>query len=290
MNKLKIIFFGTPAFVVPVLQKLQENFEVVGVVAAPDKKVGRKQILTPSPIKSWSIGHNIPALSTNNYQLPTTDLFVVAAFGRLIPQEILDIPKFGALNIHPSLLPKYRGPSPIQNTILSGDKTSGLTIIKMDKEMDHGPVVSTKEISLSGQDTFDTLSKKMFELGAQELVKITPDFVSGKIKPREQDHSQATYTHIIRKEDGYFEINNPPPLEKLDRMIRAYYPWPTAWTRLRPRSATASRGEQGFGGQAQLKGKIIKFLPNRMVQLEGKKPVPFEDFLRGHPNFPLKIF
>lgn len=267
---LKVIFFGTPDFVVPVLKKVQENFDLVGVVTAPT--------LT-SPVKLASQGESLePQTIFTPEKLDQDlaqkladlqpDLFVIAAYGKIIPQFILDIPKFGGLNIHPSLLPKYRGPSPIQTAILNGDKISGVTIIKIDEQMDHGPIIYTKEISLSDQDTCETLSKKLFEVGAQMLVKMIPDFVSGKIKPVVQDDKKAIYCPMIKKEDGYFDLSNPPSQEKLDRMIRAYFPWPGVWTKW--------------------EGKIVKFLPGKVIQMEGKKPVKFEDFLRGYPNFPLK--
>ncbi|OGE20292.1 methionyl-tRNA formyltransferase [Candidatus Daviesbacteria bacterium RIFCSPLOWO2_01_FULL_43_38] len=276
----RVIFFGTPDFVVPVVSALYEKDWLAGVVTAPDKKVGRKQILTSSPIKQWALKNQVPVLTADKFDQKihseltalNSTLFVIAAYGHLLPQFILDIPGCGSLNIHPSLLPRYRGPSPIQNAILAGDKTSGVSIIKMDEKMDHGPVLITKEISLSEQDTSETLSKKMFDVGADLLIKIIPDFITGKVKLKEQNHNQAFYTHIIKKEDGYFDINppagGPPSPEILDQIIRAYYPWPTAWTKWN--------------------NKIVKFLPGALVQMEGKKPMPLEDFLRGHPNFPIK--
>lgn len=281
MSKLKIIFFGTPSFVVPVLQNLAQNFNLVGVVTAPDQKVGRKQLLTPTAVKLASEKLGLPKdniFTPNKLNEETTqkiknlqpELIVVAAFGKIIPQAILDIPKYGALNIHPSALPKYRGPSPIQEALLNGDKESTVTIMKIDAQMDHGPIVFTKVIILSEQDNFDTLSTKMFQVGAEALVEIIPDFTLGKIKPREQNHQLATFTHHISKEDGYFDINNPPPPEKLDRIIRAYYPWPNAWTKWN--------------------GKIVKFYPNAFVQLEGKQSVLFSDFLHGYPDFPLRSY
>lgn len=250
MTNLKIVFFGTPHFVVPVLQKLTDNFQVVGVVTS----------LTPQKLDE-EFAQKLKALQP--------DLITVAAYGKIIPASVLDIPKYGALNVHPSLLPKYRGASPIQAAILNGDEISGVTIIKMDASMDHGPIVSTKEVILSEKDTFETLSKIMFEAGADLLVQAIPDYIDNKIDLVVQDDAMATYCPIIKKEDGYFDINNPPPPQQLDRMVRAYYPWPTAWTKWR--------------------GKIVKLLPNQMVQMEGKKPTTLQDFLRGYCNFPLKL-
>ncbi|KKS14339.1 methionyl-tRNA formyltransferase [Candidatus Daviesbacteria bacterium RIFOXYD1_FULL_41_10] len=287
-HNLRIVFFGTPAFAVPVLQALRENFEVIAVVTAPDQKVGRKQILTPSPVKLATQVFDPESQTrrglalervytpeklnqdflTSHFPLLTSDLFIVAAYGKIIPQFILDIPKFGALNIHPSLLPKYRGPSPLQSGILKGDKASGISIIKMDFQMDHGPIIFTKPFSLSNTDTFETLSKKSFLDAAAFLPQVIRDFIEGKLKETLQDESLATYCKMITKESAFFDIANPPDPEILDRMIRAYYPWPNVWTRWNE--------------------KIVKFLPGGLVQMEGKKPVKLEDFLNGHSGFPIK--
>ncbi|MCL5784497.1 MAG: methionyl-tRNA formyltransferase [Patescibacteria group bacterium] len=277
LKKVKVVFFGTPDFVVPILEKIRENIQLTAVVTAPDKKVGRKQTLTPTPVAQAAQKNNLPVLKPerldeefikNNFKILDVDLFIVAAFGKIIPQNLLNIPKFGSLNVHPSLLPKYRGPSPIQNAVLNGDKTSGISIIKMDEQTDHGPIVYTREIMLSHNDNFQTLGTKMFAQAADLLTQIIPEYLAEKITPQPQNDQKATYTKIITKEDGYFNIDNPPSLEKLDKMVRAYYPWPTVWTKW--------------------EGKIVKFLPDKMVQMEGKTKVKLEEFLRGYPNFPIK--
>lgn len=292
-KEIKIVFFGTPEFVVPVLQSLIKNFDVIGVVTTPDQKVDRKQLLTPSPVNLASQGYTLRSYSLKVFTPEKLDakvvkklkdlkpdLFVVAAYGKIIPQNILDIPRFGAINIHPSLLPKYRGPSPIQSAILAGDKISGITIIKMDEKMDHGPILYVEEFSVSSLDNFQTLSTKMFYASSLFLPKIIPAFIEGKLKPRLQDDAIATYCNLIKKESGYFDLkdfsDSPIFLQKLDRMIRAYFPWPTAWTKWQP--------HQRSSGEA----KIIKFYPGGLVQIEGKKAVKLEEFLRGCPNFPIK--
>lgn len=278
INKIKIAFFGSDSFVIPILQALEQNFEVVLVITAPDsaiqmeaKKLGIPN-LTPDKLDKNSLG----VLSSPP---PSWDLIVVASYGKIIPKPILNIPKYGSLNLHPSLLPKYRGPSPVPATILGGDKSTGVTIIKMDEKMDHGPIVATEKISLSGQEIFPDLINKLFQLGADLLVRIIPDYVAGKINVRVQSVAAATYCPLLTKESGYFSITNPPSSEKLDRMIRAYYPWPGVWTRWN--------------------GKIVKFLPsprhserseesNYFLQMEGKKPISWKDFLNGYPDFPFK--
>lgn len=313
--EIRMVFFGTPDFSALVLEKLIEFcqnsgfhprggklnqgepeqeiippvYTIQAVVTQPDKPIGRYQTLTPSPVAQVAQKYNIPTLKPekldedfikNHLSFLDSDLFILAAYGKLLPEKLLEIPKHGSLNIHPSLLPKYRGPSPIQAAILAGDKVTGVTIIKMDKELDHGPIITTNEISMSDNDTCETLSKKIFLEGADLLIKIIPDFISGKVKLTPQSDTGTIYTHLIKKEDGYFDLpvggqTSKVFLEKLDRMIRAYYPWPNAWTKCN--------------------NKIIKFYPKGVVhpdqigvQMEGKKPISLTDFLHGHPDFPYK--
>lgn len=258
MKDLRVVFFGTPDFVIPVLNKLYENFKVVGVVTNNhlNKDVTILGPFQGSPDK------------IKQFALVKPDLAVVASYGEIISKEVLDIPKYGFINIHPSLLPKYRGASPIQSAILEGELKTGVTIIKMDAEVDHGPILIQETLGLSNSDNFQILSKKLFQLSAEILIKTIEDFVNEKIDLRKQDHSSATYCIRLSKMDGYFDIESPPPMEKLDRMIRAYFPWPTTWSRW--------------------SGKIVKFLPGGLVQIEGKKPTPLKNFLNGYPSFPIK--
>lgn len=261
LNKIKVIFFGSDLFVIPILQALEDNFEVSAVVTASDSAIAN---YFKGPIfTSRKLDENFK-LQISRFK---SDLFVVASYGKIIAKDILNIPKYGALNVHPSLLPKYRGPSPVPATILAGDKITGVTIIKMDEEIDHGPIVATKEISLTGQENFLFLINKLFQLGADLLVEIIPDYMAGRMKPVPQNYAQATYCERLTRESGYFPIDNPPPNETLDRMIRAYYPWPGAWTKWN--------------------GKIIKLHLRGVIQMEGKKPVSLKDFLNGYPDFPL---
>lgn len=234
---MKVIFFGTPDFVKPIKDTLAKHFTLID-------------------------------------SLNQADLAVVAAYGKILTIDELNAPKYGCINVHPSLLPKYRGASPIQQAILNGDKISGITIIKMDEEVDHGPVIYQEELELSNSENFDTLSKKMFQRSADILPKIIEEFVAGKITSHGQNSTMVSFCPKLTKESGYFPINNPPNSERLDRMIRAYHPWPGVWTRFRP---------SGSSGQA----RIIKFLPNNMMQMEGKKAIPLKDFLNGYPDFPL---
>jgi len=235
----RIIFFGTPVFGQIVLRKLSDdNFNVVAVVTQPDRPVGRDQKLTPSPVKTFAKENKIkifsPAdkgeLSTINRKLaklkPT--LFVVASYGMIVPSETLLIPEKGALNVHPSLLPKYRGASPIQAAILNGDTETGVTIMLMDEQMDHGPIVSQEKIALSPAETTATAMAKLAQVGGKILVRTIPVYLEGKLNPRPQDHTQATYTKLVKKDNG--RVNWQDNNIQVERMARAYNPWPGVWT------------------------------------------------------------
>lgn len=279
--ELRIVFFGTPEFSVIVLDEIAKKYDISAVVTSPDKPIGRKQTLTESPVSKYASENGIPALKPvklneafieSNFAFLNADLYIVASYGKIIPQSLLDIPKFGAINIHPSLLPLFRGPSPLQASILSGDKQTGVTIIKMDAEMDHGPIILQKEYTMSDNDNYLTLGNKLFQLGSERLVAMLPDFIQGKIDITNQNHHQATYCKMIKKEDAYFDIEKPPTAEELDRMIRAYFPWPVAWTIWRIKNQELR----------------IKLMPNNMIQVEGKMPVSLKEFLNGYPAFPIK--
>lgn len=280
MKNKQVIFFGTPNFVIPVLEELVQNFTVVAVVTTPDALAGRKKILTLSPVKVAAQKHQIPVFTPQKMSLKhadpdlinqlTTlrpDISVIASYGKLIPEQIIDLPKYGSLNIHPSRLPEFRGPTPVPASILAGVTNSAVTIIKVDTQMDHGPILTQKELTITPVDTSESLLKRAFELGAKILIPTIQSYISGEINALPQDDTKATFCQLMTKEAGYFDLENPPPIEALDRMIRAYYPWPTAWTKWN--------------------GKVVKFLPNELIQIEGKNPTPLRNFLNGYPDFPL---
>lgn len=292
----RIIFFGTPVFGQIVLQKLQdENFNVVAVVTQPDRPVGRDQKLTPSPVKTFAKEHKIkiftPAdkdeLLTVNRKLaklkPT--LFVVASYGMIVPPETLQIPEKGALNVHPSLLPKYRGASPIQAAILNGDTETGVTIMLMDEQMDHGPVVSQEKTAFSPAETTTTAMVKLAQVGGEFLVKTIPAYLEGKINPRPQDHTQATYTKLVKKDNGH--INWQDNNIQVERMARAYNPWPGVWTTVGEMAEQLDRELKNQRHQ-NLRLKILQAhlengtLSLDAVQVEGKNPITFSDFTKGY--------
>ena len=279
---MRVVFFGTPDFVLPVGKILAEKFELVGVVTLPDSPEGRKKIMTPTPVKNWYMDYLLkenkegmiltPAELTDEIAVKLRklhpDLFVVAAYGKLVPDSILNLPTLGAINIHPSLLPKYRGPAPIQNALLNGDKNLGITIMQMDQDLDHGPLLSQWEIPISSTDTFQSLHQKAFTNAAEKLPEIIEKYESGKITPTPQDHNAATFTEKILRTDGFFSLEEPPGAKKLDSMIRAYFPWPSAWTKVKIKNQELR----------------LKFLPEKKVQIEGGKVTTIKDFLNGYPE------
>jgi len=314
---VKIIFWGTSEFALPALDVLlEQEFRLLAVVTNPDKPAGRKGILTPPPVKKqivnkgWhieilqpkdltSIRHTLLALRS--------DLFIVAAYGKLIPKEILNIPKFGALNIHPSLLPRWRGPAPIQYTILNGDAETGVTMIKMDEELDHGPIIASSKLQspiksgTSSKLTYQELHDRLAKLGAKLLLETLPKFIDGEIVPIPQSHADSTYSKILTKDDGRIDWSRPAV--EIERMVRAFSHWPGAWTewhaanqprRLRIEETdlyhagphrmpegTVWRDEKGAAlvacGQGDLEIK-------KLTQ-EGSRTMRAEEFLRGRPDF-----
>ena len=244
------------------------------VVTAPDKPSGRGQQLTPSEVKKMAERFNLPVVTPdsiknvkliNQLKKLEPDFIVLASYGKLIPEEILSIPKKGALNVHPSLLPKYRGASPIAAAILNGDKFTGITIMKMNEKMDEGDILAVVKIRVSPKDTSETLSIKLANVATRLIHHVLHLAAAAKIKPKPQDHKRATYTKFLKKADGYIDWKTPP--KNLEAAIRAYYRWPGVWTRY--------------------KGKILKLLPNKMVQLEGKEPTVLSEFKTGHLDFTL---
>ena len=292
----RIIFFGTPLFGQIILQKLlDENFNIAAVVTQPDRPVGRDQKLTPSPVKTLANERKIPVLApadkvdllaTNHKLLATKPtLFVVASYGMIIPQEILELPEKGALNVHPSLLPKYRGASPIQAAILNGETETGVTIILMDEQMDHGPILAQKKIALDPAETTSTAMVKLAQFGGKLLARTIPNYLSGKITPQPQDHTQATYTKLIKKDDG--KVNWQENNIQIERMVRAYNPWPGVWTTVGEMAEQLDRELKNQRHQ-NLRLKILQAhlengtLSLNSVQVEGKNPIAFADFVKGY--------
>jgi len=262
-RKEKIIFIGTSSFALPALENLIEEYQILAVVTAPDKP-------DPSPVKQIALKYNLAIIQLEEIPQFESDLIITASYGQIIPQTILDIPKKGSINLHPSLLPKYRGPSPIQTAILNGDKTTGLTIIKMDNKIDHGPIIAQQEAKIDSDDTYQSLENKLAEQAGKMLIEILPRYFKNKIKPKIQDESKTSYTKILTRADGKINLEQDP--FEIERKVRAFYPWPGVWTELNG-----------------LRVKIIKVkvrqgrLSLELVQPAGKKIMTGEEFYRGHP-------
>ncbi|MBL7141808.1 methionyl-tRNA formyltransferase [Patescibacteria group bacterium] len=318
-KQYKIIFFGTPEFAAIILKKLvKTEFKPIAVVTAPDKPVGRhtyqqvkKQILAPSPAKEIGLKHKIPVLQPkslkNNLEiiqqlsLFNPDLFIIAAYGLILPQEVLDIPKFGSFNVHPSLLPKYRGASPIQATILNNDKQTGVTIMLMDEKIDHGPILAQRGLEIPiTKITCTELSIELAIIGADLLIDILPKFLAGKIKPIPQNHKKASFTRQIKKEHG--KINWAKSAQQIEQMLRAYQPWPGIYTNLTMKQFNNltkklkiikidvleidHNKQPGTVFLTKNKELAVACQKNALIlekiQLEGKKPTTGKSFLNGH--------
>lgn len=229
-------FFGTSRFAVIVLEDLKTKFGIIPslLITQPDKPVGRKQIITPPETKVWAEANGVDVLQPNTLKdedvkniLKNFDFFVVASYGKIIPEEILNIPSKGAINIHPSLLPKYRGASPIQNQILNGEKEVGTTIMLMDSEVDHGPILGQKIIDTSSLLPYEELEEILAHESAELFENLLPKYLTGEIKPIDQDHSKATFTEIISKEDGKIKLDVEDLVNY--RKYLAFHSWPKVY-------------------------------------------------------------
>lgn len=297
-RNLKIIFFGTPDYVIPILDKLYKHHEVVAVVTQSPKPVGREKTLTYSAVDSWAYKKKI-IRNFDYVDLPDADMGVCTSFGMIIPEVVLKKFKYGILNVHPSLLPMFRGSSPIQATLISGVNLTGVSIIKMSNDLDAGPILTQFKEEVLGTDTNETLRKRLFEKSADVLIEMIPAYISGKVKLKPQDETKASYTTMIRKEHAFIpfeylknamEINNTqeewkvsflknqalsPNAETIHSFIKAMSFWPVAWTKL----------NLGSAGQAK-RLKIISshinpesgYLELDEVQLEGKNPTTWKQF------------
>ncbi len=298
-NFVNIIFFGSSKYSTIVEESLIKNFGLSAVVTVADKIIGREKELKPTPVKLLAKKNNIQIIAADkltdgiieNITDYKPDFLVVADYGVLLPKKLLELPKNSALNIHHSLLPKYRGPSPAPTFILSGEKTTGVTVMEMAEGLDTGDILAQKEYDITPTDTTDSLLTKLNTLGAELLTDVLKGFEEFHQNRKKQDESKATYTQQMVKKDGFFDIKNLPEPKKLDHMIRAYFPWPGVYTKmdingmektvkflpssshpeLAPlRSSKYSRGDSGSS-------RIL-------LQPEGKKPMTKKDFLNGYPN------
>ena len=304
---MRIVFMGTPDFAVPALEQLVLNGYEVVVYTQPDRVAGRGQALTASPVKIAALEKGLPVVQPESLKLPEAvkqladfrpDVIVVSAYGQILPESVLAIPPHGVVNIHPSLLPKFRGASPVASAILSGDEFAGVSLMLLDKGMDTGPVLARAPISISPQDTTGSLTDKLAGVGAQLLLEVLPRWMKGEIAPQPQDEAQATLTRRFDKGDG--EIDWTLPAVELGRRVRALNPWPGCYTRWQGKQLKiieavplSDEGNVGIGkvmasgkGEAAFGvGTGAGVLGILKVQLEGKRAVTAAEFLRGQKDF-----
>ena len=305
--KVRTVFMGTPEFAVTILESLvQSSYPVLAVYTQPDKSAGRGHPIVFPPVKKLALERQIPVMQPATLKSSEVveklasfqpELIIVAAFGFILPQEVLSLPKFGCLNVHPSLLPRHRGPSPVANALLCGDELTGVTIMLMDAGMDTGPILAQEKVGISFMNTTGSLSSKLAEVGAKLLVETLPKWLGGELKPRAQDESQATYSKLITSKDA--EIDWHLSAVELWQRVRAYNPWPSYYTRYQGKRLKIHKVIP-FGDVA--KGKIgeVVALPEPpgvgvvtkqgilglcQVQLEGKREMSVNDFVRGKKDF-----
>ncbi|MFA6524844.1 MAG: methionyl-tRNA formyltransferase [Patescibacteria group bacterium] len=305
-SKFRVAFFGTPDFAVPALQALLSMPEiyVLAAVTQPDKPAGRKQELTAPPIKKLAEQYNLPVCQPERIKSVkfeqclrnvNLDLAIVVAYGKIIPEKVLDIPKYGWLNIHGSLLPKYRGASPIQAAILNDEKETGITLMKIDAGLDTGAIINQKTIPIMSGDNFESLHDKLALLGADILKSSLLDYLNGKLKPVPQDDLKATKTLIIKKEDGKIDWSKDASV--IARHIRAYNPWPGSFCKYYNKTLKIHSAEIA-DAKVQLSPGKISYIDNSLVigcgkgnlkvtelQLEGKRLQTANEFINGIPDF-----
>jgi methionyl-tRNA formyltransferase len=329
---MKIVFFGTPDYVLPIPISLHKTFKekglispIAAVVTQAPKPTGRKKMLTYSPIDKWAHTHKVPIFYTPEDLLSKNiqaDIGILASFGQIIPRGVLQHFHLGILNAHPSLLPKYRGASPVQATILL-EETTGVSIIKLDEKLDHGPILTKFKEEIAPNDTTETLRKRLFERSAKVLVDLLPAYIKGKINLKPQKETEATTTKQITKQDGFIppEYLTPtfkgrsfkgkwqvkfikgcslvPNAQNLSNFIRAMQPWPGAWTQIKLQGYKDTKLKrdkktkiQSYKGTELQRLKILKAhltidhqsLAIDEVQLEGKNPVSWKQFCEAYPN------
>ena len=301
-RKEKIVFIGSPDFALPTLQALHENYPLVGVVTQPDRAAGRGRELKPPPVKRLALELGIPVIQPENLREPeamqqlhawSPDAIVVAAFGQILRQDVLDLPQFGCLNVHASLLPRWRGAAPINAAILHGDKETGITIMKMDAGLDTGPILRQRSMRIEPHETAGSLFEKLSTLGAELLLDTLPAYLDGEIEPRPQPEEGTTYAPMLKKEDGLLDFTNPAGV--LERKVRAFNPWPGTYFEWDGNLLKVHRASIGVGKMQAGKRGVYLGLPVvgtsgsllvlEEVQPAGKKPMSGKAFLAGARNW-----
>lgn len=305
---MKIMFMGTPDFSATILEKIiQSGHEIIGVVTQPDKQKGRGQAVSYTPVKELALQHDLPVyqpvrVRAEEFLQKVRELepeaIVVAAFGQILPKALLEIPPCGCINVHASLLPKYRGAAPIQYSIIDGEKETGVTIMQMDVGIDNGDILLQEKLPITPEDTGGSLFDKLAILGGELIIEALNKIENKTIIRIPQDDSKATHVKMISKEMGRMDFTQPAV--KLERLIRGLNPWPSAYTVLDGKNVKLWKADALEAGQAEqsgsVPGEIIKInkdsfevmtgdgiLAVKELQLEGKKRLPADAFLRGYP-------
>ena len=300
---IRIVFMGSPDFSLPSLRSLAQAYQVVGVVTQPDRASGRGRELKAPPVKLLAQELGIPVIQPEKLKQPEAmeqlrawqpDLIVVAAFGQILKKDVLDLPRFGCVNVHASLLPRWRGAAPINAAILAGDEETGVTIMKMDAGLDTGPMLSMKRIRIEPDDTAGSLFEALSTLGANLLIETLPDYIAGKISLQPQPDEGATYAPMLKKEDGRLDFTKSAV--ELARRVRAMNPWPGAWFEwdgnlLKVAQGTVGEGKGSQGGTRLIvEGRPAVMCADGVlildeVQPQGRKIMPGRAFLSGARNW-----
>ncbi len=295
---IRVVFMGSPDFALSTLRSLAKNYQVVGVVTQPDRASGRGRELKAPPVKSLALALNIPVIqpqklrepeATQQLQAWKPDLIVVAAFGQILRKDVLELPKYGCINVHASLLPRWRGAAPINAAVLAGDAETGVTIMKMDVGLDTGPMLAKKSIRIKPEETAGTLFEALSTLGADLLIETLPEYIAGRITPQPQPEEGATYAPMLKKEDGLLDFTQSAV--DLERRVRAMNPWPGAWFEWHGVTLKVQRAHVGQG-KAEAGTRLIEqnqpavgvrdgVLILDEVQPPGKKSMSGKAFLSG---------
>jgi methionyl-tRNA formyltransferase len=295
----RIVFMGSPDFAVPALEALTSNYPLAGVVTQPDRPSGRGRALKPSAVKEAALRLGLPFIQPEKLRQPEAmdqlrawvpDLIVVAAFGQILRPDVLELPRFGCINVHGSLLPRWRGAAPIQAAILAGDAETGISIMKMDPGVDTGPILSMRYTPILPGDTAGTLFEKLAPIGADLLLETLPRYLSGELQPQPQPADGTTYAPMLKKGDGRLDFTQPAAA--LERRVRAFNPWPGTWFEWNAvplkvlRARLSAEKSPGAGSRLTVDGcpalgtgEGILILDE--VQPAGKKPMPGKAFLAG---------
>ena len=302
MHNMKIVFMGSPDFAVPTLRTLAQHYEIAGVVTQPDRPSGRGRELKAPPIKLLAMDLGLSIIQPEKLREPAAmeqlrlwspDLIVVAAFGQILRPDVLALPSHGCINVHGSILPRWRGAAPIQAALLNGDSETGVTIMQMDKGVDTGAMLAQRAIKIENEDTAGSLFEKLSMLGADLLIETLPRYLSGELQPQLQDESKATYASMLKKEDGLLDFTRTA--EELVRRVRAFNPWPSAffeWNggmmkvhRAHAETGNESAGEKLIWRNQPAVGAGSGILVLDEVQPAGKKSMSGKSFLSGTRNW-----